>query len=115
MPGLFGWMKSRPEITATELQQRLDQGEKIYLLDVRETHEFTQGHMPGSRLTPLHQLSYNIEKLPRDRPIVAVCRSGNRSGVATDMLQRAGFTNVQNLRGGMIAWTRSGGAVKGGK
>jgi rhodanese-related sulfurtransferase len=78
------------------------------LLDVREPGEWQSGHAPGARLIPLGQLSHCAGELPRDREIVAVCRSGNRSSVAAGLLRRAGFTQVKNLRGGMIAWANQG-------
>jgi rhodanese-related sulfurtransferase len=80
----------------------------LLLLDVREPPEYADAHLAGSTLIPLGQLSLRLNELPRDRPIVAVCRSGNRSGVAARLLARAGFPPVQNLRGGIIAWARGG-------
>ena len=80
-----------------------------------EPDEYAEGHIAGSTLIPLGQLANRISKLPQDRPIVAVCRSGNRSSVALSVLTRAGFTNVLNLRGGMLAWARGGLPVKRGK
>lgn len=78
------------------------------LLDVREPSEWQSGHAPGARHIPLGQLSHRTGELPKDREIVAVCRSGNRSSVAAGLLRRAGFAQVKNLRGGMIAWAKQG-------
>ena len=106
---MFGWGKraqgGTDETTPQELQQRIAAGERLLLLDVRELAEYRQGHVRGSTLIPLDQLALRLEELPRDRPVVAICRSGNRSSVATGMLRRAGF-EVANLRGGMLAWER---------
>jgi rhodanese-related sulfurtransferase len=102
-------------ITADELQQRLAQGDKLTLLDVREPAEYAEAHLKGSRLIPLDQLSVRLGDIPTDRPVIAVCRSGNRSGVAADLLQRAGYTNVLNLTGGMLDWTRRGLPVQRGR
>lgn len=103
------------EVSPTDIQQRQASGEQLFFLDVREPAEYAAGHIAGSTLIPLGQLANRIGKLPKDRPIVAVCRSGNRSSVALSVLTRAGFTNVLNLRGGMLAWARSGLPVKRGK
>lgn len=130
MPGIFGWLNPHSDnkdvkegaenrysqdTTPADVQARLAAGEQIYILDVREQHEFREAHVPGSVLVPLANLSMKIADLPKDRPIVAICRSGNRSGVATSMLKRAGFAHVQNMKGGIIAWARSGGQIKSGK
>jgi rhodanese-related sulfurtransferase len=103
------------EVTPEEIQRRQASGERLFFLDVREPAEYAEAHIAGSTLIPLGQLAHRIGKLPQDQPIVAVCRSGNRSGVALSLLRRAGFTNVLNLRGGMLAWTRSGLPAKRGK
>jgi rhodanese-related sulfurtransferase len=78
------------------------------LLDVREPAEWSAGHAPGAVPIPLGQLSARLSELPRDREIIAVCRSGNRSGVAAGLLRRAGFSKAVNMAGGMMAWTKQG-------
>jgi len=103
------------ELTPADVQRRQAAGERLFILDVREPAEYAEGHIAGSTLIPLGQLANRIGKLPQDRPIVAVCRSGNRSSAALSVLTRAGFTNVLNLRGGMTAWARSGLPTKRGK
>jgi rhodanese-related sulfurtransferase len=77
------------------------------LIDVREPQEFAAGHAPGAELVPLGQLSLELRNLPRDRDILFICRSGNRSGLATQIAERAGY-RARNVRGGMIAWSRHG-------
>jgi rhodanese-related sulfurtransferase len=91
-----------------DVQRQLAQGERLFLLDVREPAEYVEARVAGSTLIPLGQLATRVGELPRDLPIVAICRSGNRSGVALQLLQRAGFTDVRNLAGGIIAWSRNG-------
>jgi rhodanese-related sulfurtransferase len=103
------------EVTPEDIQRRQAAGERLFFLDVREPAEYAEARIAGSTLIPLSQLANHISSLPQDRPIVAVCRSGNRSSVAMSVLKRAGFSNVLNLRGGMLAWTRSGLPVKRGK
>jgi rhodanese-related sulfurtransferase len=119
---MFGWLHrgsndttNTLNTTPADILRRLSEGEKLLLLDVREPAEYREAHVPGSTLVPLGQLAYKLEELPRDLPIVAVCRSGNRSSVAVSLLQRAGFTQVENLQGGIIAWARSGGPTRSSK
>lgn len=115
---LFGQRAATPatsNINVSELKQRLDAGERLYLLDVRSAEEYRDdGHIAGSHLLPLPALSMRLEELPRDMPIVCVCRSGNRSGVAAEQLARQGFSDVINLSGGMMAWSRAGLPAKRG-
>lgn len=89
---------------------------KVQVLDVREPAEFTGplGHIHGATLVPLGELAVRAKELPKDRPIVAVCRAGSRSAHATAILQKAGLTDVANLPGGMLRWRAEGRAVEGG-
>lgn len=84
--------------------------EDALLLDVREDSEFRDGRIPKARHIPLRQLKARLGELEKykDRPIVAVCRTGNRSGHACSVLRRAGFDKVNNLAGGMVAWEQAG-------
>ncbi len=111
----FSQKTNSSDMTPEDVQTRQAAGERLFLLDVREASEYAEAHIAGSTLIPLSQLANHTASLPKDRPIVAVCRSGNRSSVALSVLTRAGFTNVLNLRGGMLAWTRGGLPVKRGK
>jgi len=104
----FGQKGGSTNVTPAEVQQRLAQGERLYILDVREQYEYAEARVAGSTLIPLGQLAERVKELPGDRPIVAICASGSRSGVAVSLLQRAGFTDVLNLKGGIAAWARSG-------
>ncbi len=74
------------------------------LVDVREPWEFDVCHIAGSLHVPLGQLPAQIEGLPRNRPLVLVCHHGHRSLHAANWLQRMGFADVHNLRGGVAAW-----------
>lgn len=91
-----------PEITASELARQLP-SENIFLLDVREPHEFEICAIPHSYLIPLQQLPGRLPEIDLLKPVVAYCRTGVRSAKATALLQQAGF-NVRNLRGGIHAW-----------
>ena len=79
----------------------------VVLIDVREDYEFSAGHIPEATLIPLGQLSSRLNEIPKDKTVVAVCRSGNRSGQATQLLRQAGF-DAHNMAGGMIAWEQAG-------
>jgi len=92
-----------PEISATELAQQLKQ-ENIYLLDVREPHEFNLCKIPGATLIPLQQLPGRLAEIDGTKPVVVYCRTGARSARATALLQSAGFSSAKNLRGGIHAW-----------
>ncbi|GAC1356486.1 MAG: rhodanese-like domain-containing protein [Herpetosiphon sp.] len=104
MKKLFAHKTASADLQPQELAQRRAAGEELVLLDVRQPDEYAQGHVKGSTLIPLDQLSLRLSDVPRDRPVVAMCRSGSRSSVALALLKRAGYTNVANLAGGMLAW-----------
>ena len=90
---------------ATTLAERL--GDRaVHVLDVRQRAEWRHGHIRGSQNLPLLQLKSHLAKLPRDKTIVTVCASGHRSNAAARTLQRAGY-RVENLKGGMHAWTKA--------
>ena len=80
----------------------------VVILDVREHWEYAEGHIPGAVLLPLGSIPDRLSDIPQDKTVVAVCRSGNRSGQATQFLRQQGFDNVHNMEGGMIAWGESG-------
>lgn len=104
---------SVPQQDPHQVKTRLGEPNRPYLLDVRQPEEYREGHIAGSRLIPLGELPRRIKELPREREIVCVCHSGNRSSSAARQLSAAGY-NVTNLRGGMIAWGRAGLPVKKG-
>ena len=89
---------------------------KVRVVDVREPNEFEGplGHIRGAALVPLGELAARVKELPKDKPIVAVCRAGSRSAHATAILQKAGFADIANLPGGMLRWRAEGRAVEGG-
>ena len=94
---------SVPEITVEELKRKLDAKEHVLVLDVREPHEYQICNL-GGHLIPLGDLPKRIAELELARETVVHCRSGVRSAKAVYQLQRAGFTNVTNLQGGILAW-----------
>lgn len=84
--------------------------EDAIVLDVREDSEYKDGRIPKARHIPLRQLKDRLKDLEKfkDKPIVAVCRTGNRSSHACRVLRQAGFERVHNLAGGMVAWEQAG-------
>ena len=97
---------SMEEITATELKQRLDKGDDIQIIDVREPHEYQIGQIPDSHLIPLGQVLTRMDEIDPSRETVVHCKMGGRSAKAIDALQRAGFTGrLINLKGGITAWS----------
>jgi molybdopterin/thiamine biosynthesis adenylyltransferase/rhodanese-related sulfurtransferase len=93
-----------PEITPRELKARLDRGDDVFILDVREPHEYQICNLKGY-LIPLGDISRRAGELDSSREIVAHCRSGKRSAEAVEFLQRAGFRKIWNLKGGILAWS----------
>ena len=93
-----------PEITPRELKARLDHGDEVFILDVREPHEYQICNLRG-HLIPLGDLPRRVHELDSSREIVAHCRSGKRSAEAVDFLRKAGFRKIWNLKGGILAWS----------
>jgi adenylyltransferase/sulfurtransferase len=94
------------EITATELKQRLDQGDDIQIIDVREPHEYEIGAIPNSKLIPLGQVLNRMNEIDPERETVVHCKMGGRSAKAIEALQRSGFQgHLTNLKGGITAWS----------
>jgi adenylyltransferase/sulfurtransferase len=95
---------SLPEMTPTELKRRLDAGEKIIVLDVRERHEAAIATLGGTQI-PMGEIPARMNELDADAEIVVYCRSGNRSARVVEFLQDSGFEKVWNLKGGIRAWS----------
>jgi len=93
-----------PEITPRELKARLDRGDDLFILDVREPHEYQICNLKG-QLIPLGELPRRVHELDSSREIVAHCRSGKRSAEAVDFLRKAGFRKTLSLKGGILAWS----------
>ena len=94
------------EITATELKQRLDHGDDIQIVDVREDNEVAIGRIPNSIHIPLAQVLTRMNEIDPTRETVVHCKMGGRSARAIDALERSGFSgSLANLKGGIIAWS----------
>ena len=96
------------EISVQELKEKLDNGQDILVIDVREEYEYEEANI-GAQLIPLGDLPGRIDELDEDtsREIVVMCRTGNRSSMAQYLLKEAGFEKVSNLKGGIVAWTEA--------
>jgi len=94
-----------PQITPQELQVRIERGDDIFLLDVREPHEREICHI-GGELIPKDLVAAHVQQLPRDKDIIVYCRSGGRSqAVAQELTSKHGFSRILNLSGGVLRWS----------
>lgn len=92
-------------ISPKELKTRLDKGDKLILVDVREEWEYSLAKLDDSILIPLGTLPQSLAQLNRESEIIAICHHGMRSADATNFLLQQGFQNVKNLVGGIDAWS----------
>jgi len=105
LPAVAGPLSSVDVNQGAALQSR-----GALLLDVREPDEYAQGHAPGSTLIPLGQLEQRLNGIAgyKDKPVAVICHSGRRSAQAAKLLDKAGFSAVSNVEGGMLAWQKAG-------
>jgi sulfur-carrier protein adenylyltransferase/sulfurtransferase len=94
-----------PEITAQEVKKMMDEKKPFVLIDVREPHEFQICRIPGSTLVPLRELPKRMHEINSAHETVVYCRSGQRSAKAVELLMKAGFQKIHNLKGGILAWS----------
>ncbi|MEC0168836.1 rhodanese-like domain-containing protein [Paenibacillus graminis] len=99
-------MNKIPQITAQELRQRLESGEDLVLIDVREDDEVAFGMIPGAKHIPMGEIPQHTEELPQETEIVFICRSGARSQRVCEYLQQFGY-RTSNLSGGMMDWNET--------
>ena len=99
------------DINVQELKQKIDSGEEFVFIDVREVHEYEEFNL-GAKLIPLGNIATAISDLEehKEAEVIVHCRSGARSGMAQQLLTEAGFKNVRNLLGGVLAWQETFGA-----
>ncbi len=93
-------------ITPRELKRRLDAGDALVLLDVREVWEYEMSRIEGSKLIPMGEMPERVSELVPSAETVVICHHGSRSAYMTQALERAGFQNVINLEGGLDAYSR---------
>ena len=101
-------MAQVPSIDVAQLRQRLTAEPAPFILDVREPWEYQAGHVPGAELIPLGELEQRVNEVPRDRPVLAICHSGQRSLAAAGYLLQLGYLSVSNVDGGTAAWIERG-------
>jgi rhodanese-related sulfurtransferase len=111
LSSLFG--PPLPSLNAMELSEKLKNGKRPLVVDVRQPEEYRTGHIIGAKLIPLSELSRRMKELPKDREIVCVCATGSRSRSATKLLVGEGY-NAVNMNGGMMMWSRAKLSVKKG-
>ncbi len=100
--------KAFENISVAQLKAQIEAGESPMLIDVRSAEEFASGHIAGARLLPLGTIPARHGELPQNRPMIITCRSGARSRMACEQLHKLGYTELQNLSGGLLAWQKAG-------
>ena len=108
---LKSFFGSSKNLSAADAKTRIESGDPLFILDVRQPEEFRSGHIAGATLIPLGELSKRLKELPTDQEILCVCASGSRSSVATRQLIDAGYKAI-NLQGGMMGWQVARYAIK---
>lgn len=93
------------EISAPELKERRDRGDRLQVIDVREDWELQLARLPGVLHVPMNQLPARLSELSRDAETIVMCHAGGRSLRVAHFLVNQGFTNVANLTGGIAAWS----------
>ena len=93
-----------PQLTVKELKQRIDAGEDVQLIDVREPYEYQIAQI-GGKLIPQNEIPNRLAEIDRDREVIVHCRSGVRSQRIAEFLAQSGYPRVSNLAGGILAWS----------
>jgi len=91
------------EITVKDLKQKFDNKEDFQLIDVRETFEYEMSNIGGENI-PLAGILIETDRISKEKPVIVHCRSGKRSAIAIMQLERLGYTNLFNLKGGILSW-----------
>jgi adenylyltransferase/sulfurtransferase len=99
-------VKKMQEITATELKRRMDAGDDVQIIDVRQPDEYAFAKIEGAKLIPLGEIAQRMDEIDADKEVILQCKAGGRSAQAIDILTRAGFKGkMSNLKGGITAWS----------
>jgi glyoxylase-like metal-dependent hydrolase (beta-lactamase superfamily II)/rhodanese-related sulfurtransferase len=101
-------LTTAPHVDETDIEELERQAAGAVLLDVREPEEYAHGHVPGALNLPQADLASRLDEVPRDRPVMVICQSGNRSRRAAQYLMQRAFSQVSNVRGGTEAWEAAG-------
>lgn len=91
-------------IEPAKLKERLDQGEQITIIDIREDEEVAFGMIPGAIHIPMGNILDRLQEISKTDEVILVCRSGNRSGVVQEYLEKNGYGGLKNMTGGMLEW-----------
>jgi rhodanese-related sulfurtransferase len=97
-----------PNVISVGTAHDLYMSNSAYFLDVRERSEWDEFHIPNTTLLPLSQVAALVDKLPRDKPIIAISGSDNRAQQARDIIKQSGFGNVTSMAGGIVSWRTQG-------
>lgn len=97
-------MNGIPQLSVKELKRRIDAGEEVYILDVREPYEYQIANIGGT-LIPMNDVPQRLAEIDREREVIVQCKSGGRSQRVAEFLQQAGYPKVANLAGGIQAWS----------
>ena len=110
--GMGEQMDGYENATVQHAHQHWQAGSKspipFVFLDVRTADEYADGHVDGSTLIPVQELEGRLSEVPKDKRVYVYCRSGKRSAAAAKILVKAGFTNIENIEGGITAWKDAG-------
>jgi hydroxyacylglutathione hydrolase len=106
--GMQSWTGPVSEILQISVEDLRREMADVQIVDVRREAEFSDGHIEGAMLMPLHKLESMVKALDQDRPIAVHCKGGYRSAIGCSLIQRAGFENVMNVMGGFDAWVACG-------
>ena len=107
---IFGFSFAYQDLNAKQFYEMMQKEKNIIILDVRTPQEYQEGHISNAINIPVQILGQQLDKLKnfKDKKILVYCRSGHRSAIASQILDRAGFKNVNNLKGGLFEWKTSG-------
>ncbi len=97
-------MNGIPQLTVKELKSRIDAGQDVYILDVREPYEYQIANI-GGKLIPMNDVPQRLAEIDRDREVIVHCKVGGRSQRVAEFLKQAGYPKVANLAGGILAWS----------
>jgi len=92
------------EISIHELNARIQGGDQLLLLDVREPHELEHGMIEGAISIPMGELTDRLSEVDQSQEVIVICRTGGRSGRVTEFLAQSGYPKVRNMTGGMNSW-----------
>lgn len=97
-------MSQIQEVSPQDVENMIENNEKLFVIDVREDEEVAQGMVPTAKHIPLGHIPNEVDKLPKDQSYVMICRSGRRSMNAAEFMKEKGFQDVKNMEGGMLKW-----------